>query len=101
MTLVMKAAGFSVTFSQCLHRLNIIVREKSHHETFISRYHTGIIGSEILIILILHNISLLLTLHPTSLEYSSGISMQNYFQWYYSLVLQKFQLNILFHIHMI
>jgi hypothetical protein len=69
----MKAACFSVTFSTCLHRLNIIVREKGHQETFISRHHTGILGSEILMILILCNISLLLTLHPARLEYSSGI----------------------------
>jgi len=73
MILVMKVAGFSVTFSTCLHRFNVIVREKSHHDTFISRHHTGILGSEILIILILYNISLLLTFHPARLEYSSGI----------------------------
>ena len=73
MTLVMKAAGFSVTFSTCLHRLNVTVREKSHHYTLISRHHTGILGSEILIILMLYNINLLLTLHPARLEYSSGI----------------------------
>jgi len=75
----MKAAGFSVTFSTCFHRFNVIVREKSHHETFISRHHAGILGSEILIILILYDISLLLTLHPAILEYSSGISSEELF----------------------
>lgn len=79
MTLVMKAAGFSVTFSTCLHRLNVIVRKKSHHETFILIHHTGNLSSEILIILILHNINLLLTLHPARLEYSSGIASAELF----------------------
>jgi len=55
MTLVMKAAGFSITFSTCLHRFNVTVGEKSQHETFISRHHVGILGSEILIILILYS----------------------------------------------
>ena len=64
---------FSVTLSTCLRRFNVIVREKSHHETVISRHHAGIPGSEILIILILCNINLLLTLHPARLEYSSDI----------------------------
>lgn len=73
MTLVMKAASFSVTLVTHLHRCNVIVRENSHHETFILRHHTGILGSKILIILILYNINLLLTLHPAGLEYSSGI----------------------------
>jgi len=91
MILMMKAAGFSVTFSTCLDRLNEIVREKSHHDTFISRHHTGILGSEILIILILYNINLLLTLHPARLEYASGIPSAELFSVVlFSCTLQNF-----------
>lgn len=99
---MMKAATFSVTLSTRIHRLNVIVREKSNHETFISRHHTGILGSEILIILFLYNINLLLTLHPARLEYYSGIPSAELFAVVlFSLYFTKFQLNILIHIHMI